>query len=97
MEDSLKALRKAHEGEEAIKVYDAFRSHAAITRKNRLLLTLLDDIRQANAEVGGTEWERVKRGEATGCRDGWMDGWMDGWVRVLARTLRACIFLSTED
>lgn len=52
-EDSLKALRKAYEGEEAIKVYDAFRSHAAIARKNRLLLTLLDDIRQANAEVGG--------------------------------------------
>lgn len=51
MEDSLKALRKAYEGEEAIKVYDAFRSHAAIHRKNRLLLTLLDDIRQANAEV----------------------------------------------
>ncbi|CAN0504671.1 unnamed protein product, partial [Ectocarpus sp. 12 AP-2014] len=36
MEDSLKALRKAYEGEEAIKVYDAFRSHAAIHRKNRL-------------------------------------------------------------
>lgn len=52
LEDSLKALRKAHEGEEAIKVYDAFRSHTAIHRKNRLLLTLLDDIRQANAEVG---------------------------------------------
>lgn len=51
MEDSLKALRKAYEGEEAIKVYDAFRSHAALHRKNRLLLTLLDDIRQANAEV----------------------------------------------
>ncbi|CAN0448980.1 unnamed protein product, partial [Ectocarpus sp. 12 AP-2014] len=51
MEDSLKALRKAYEGEEAIKVYDAFRSHAAIHRKNRLLLTLLDDIRQANAEA----------------------------------------------
>ena len=51
MEDSLKAMRKTHEGEEAGKVYDAFRSHAAISRKNRLLLTLLDDIRRANAEV----------------------------------------------
>lgn len=44
-------MRKTHEGEEAGKVYDAFRSHAAIARKNRLLLTLLDDIRRANAEV----------------------------------------------
>ena len=51
VEDSLKAMRKTHEGEEAGKVYDAFRSHAAIARKNRLLLTLLDDIRRANAEV----------------------------------------------
>lgn len=60
MEDSLKALRKAHEGEEAIKVYDAFLSHAAIQRKNRLLLTLLDDIRQANAEVGRDGTRRKK-------------------------------------
>ena len=51
MEYTLKAMRKSHEGEEAVKVYDAFRSHAAIARKNRLLLRLLDDIRRANAEV----------------------------------------------
>lgn len=51
LENALKALRKTHEGEDALKVYDAFRSHAAIPRKNRLMLTLLDDIRQANAEV----------------------------------------------
>ncbi|CAN0284772.1 unnamed protein product, partial [Hapterophycus canaliculatus] len=60
MEDSLKALRKTHEGEEAIKVYDAFRSHAAVPRKNRLLLTLLDDIRQANAEHRGQSEDTSK-------------------------------------
>lgn len=51
LETALKALRKAHVGEEAMKVYDAFRSHAAISRKNRLILALLDDLRQADEEV----------------------------------------------
>lgn len=51
LENSLKTLRQTYEGEEAGKVYDAFRSHAAIGRKNRLLLTLLDAIKQANAEA----------------------------------------------
>ena len=51
IEGALKALRQAHLGEEAVTVYEVFRSHAAIARKNRLLLTLLDDIRQANEEA----------------------------------------------
>lgn len=51
LEDSLKTLRKTHGGDEAGKVYEAFLSHAAVARKNRLLLTLLDEIRKANAEA----------------------------------------------
>lgn len=51
IENALKALRMTYEGDDAVKVYEAFRSHAAISRKNHLMLTFLDDIRQANAAV----------------------------------------------
>lgn len=51
LEHAMKALRMTYEGEEALKVYEVFRSHASISRKNRLMLIFLDDIRQANAEV----------------------------------------------
>ncbi|CAM9661677.1 unnamed protein product, partial [Laminaria digitata] len=92
VEDSLKAMRKTHEGEEAGKVYDAFRSHAAIARKNRLLLTLLDDIRRANAEAKAFSSERkegllptTREGEEGQEEDvgasvkGLADGGVSGW------------------
>lgn len=63
MEEALRGMRKTYGGDEAARVFEAFRSHASIAKKNRLLLALLHDIRSAHAEV-----RRLQR-EAPGVSD----------------------------
>lgn len=52
-QDVVQRLRRAHSGELHL-VYDHCRSHAALTRKNALLLTLLEHISVAASKVKNT-------------------------------------------
>lgn len=50
--DALYALRPAHSGD-ANAIFELCRSHSSLSRKNKLLLSLLDHVRSASESAGG--------------------------------------------
>lgn len=56
-QDVVQRLRRAHSGELHL-VYDHCRSHAALSRKNALLLTLLEHISVAASKARGTHIQK---------------------------------------
>jgi len=61
LQDVVQRLRKQHSGELHV-VFDFCRSHAALKRKNALLLTLLDHISVAASKARDEDFDRVVTG-----------------------------------